>query len=170
MFNILLTTLPLGNSILVSSFYNLDNMLHTRYCRRTQSIQRDSLVHLEGFPFAGPGQSHLSDSSTTTILMADQRTNLLIIKDLVGSRFYQSLALLASLSARLTADNKEVELLDVTIVSINACQLVELRHVIELLCEVSDKNCVDAAQDLYNSMNKAKMSEVSISQGPHVLF
>jgi len=102
--------------------------------------------------------------------MADWQTNRLAIKDLVGMKFHQSLPLLAYLSACSTGDNKEVELLDEGIYLMRACQLAGFWHVIGSLWEVSDKNCVDAAKDFYDTMIKAKMSDESISQGLHMLY
>jgi CHAT domain-containing protein len=49
----------------------------------------------------------------------------------------------------------------------SACQLAGFRHVIGSLWEVSDKHCVDAAKDVYNTMIKAGMSDESVSLGLH---
>jgi len=49
----------------------------------------------------------------------------------------------------------------------SACQLAGFQHVIGSLWEVSDKHCVDAAKDVYNTMITAQMSDESVSLGLH---
>jgi len=119
------------------------------------------------FHFAGHGLSHPSDPSMSTLLMADWQTNPLTVKDLVTMKFHQNPPLLAYLSACSTGDNKDDKLLDEGIHLMGACQLSGFRHVIGSLWEVSDKHCVDAAKDVYNTMTKASMSDASVSQGLH---
>ena len=119
------------------------------------------------FHFAGHGLSHPSDPSMSTLLTADWQTNPLTVNDLVALKFHQSPPLLAYLSACSTGDNKETKLLDEGIHLMGACQLAGFRHVIGSLWEVSDKHCVDAAKDVYETMINASMSDGSVSLGLH---
>jgi len=114
------------------------------------------------FHCAGHGMSHPSDPSMSTLLMADWQTNPLTVRDLVAMKFHQNPPLLAYLSACSTGDNQEFELLDEGIHLMGACQLAGFQHVIGSL---SDKHCVDAAEDVYGTMIKAGMSSESVSQG-----
>lgn len=129
------------------------------------------LTALDGcsiFHFAGHGMSHPSDPSMSTLLMADWQRNPLTVQDLVAMKFHQNPPLLAYLSACLTGDNQEFELLDEGIHLMGACQLAGFRHVIGSLWEVSDKHCVDAVEDVYGTMITAGMSSESVSQGLHI--
>jgi CHAT domain-containing protein len=119
------------------------------------------------FHFAGHGESDHSDPSMSKLLMTDWQKNPLTVKDLVALKFHQNPPLLAYLSACSTGDNRDRKLLDEGIHLMSACQLAGFRHVIGSLWEVSDKHCVDAAKDVYNTMIKAGMSDQSVSLGLH---
>ncbi|KAF8534365.1 CHAT domain-containing protein [Trichophaea hybrida] len=119
------------------------------------------------FHFAGHGESDHSDPSMSTLLMTDWQKNPLTVKDLVALKFHQNPPLLAYLSACSTGDNRDRQLLDEGIHLMSACQLAGFRHVIGSLWEVSDKHCVDAAKDVYNTMIQAGMSDESVSLGLH---
>lgn len=97
--------------------------------------------------------------------MADWQTNPLTVQDLVAMKFHQNPPLLAYLSACSTGDNQELELLDEGIHLIDACQLAGFQHVIRSLWEVSDKHCVDAAEDIYGTIIKTGISSESVSLG-----
>ena len=119
------------------------------------------------FHFAGHGQSHPLDPSMSTLLMSDWQKNPLTVKDLVAMKFHQNPPLLAYLSACSTGNNQVDSLVDEGIHLMGACQLAGFRNVIGSLWEVSDKHCVDAAKDVYETMIKAGMSDESISLGLH---
>jgi len=119
------------------------------------------------FHFAGHGLSHHADPSMSTLLTANWQTNPLAVKDSVVMKFHQNLPLLAYLSACSTGDTKDTKLLDEGSHLMGACQLAGFWHAIGSLWGVSDKHCVDAAKDVYETMIKDGMSDESVSLGLH---
>jgi CHAT domain-containing protein len=133
-------------------------------------FKNDILTALDNssiFHFAGHGLSNPSDPSMSTLLVTDWQKNPLTVKDLVALKYHPNPPLLAYLSACSTGENQEHKLLDEGIHLMGACQLSGFRNVIGSLWEVSDKHCVDAAKDVYNTMIKAGMSDQSVSLGLH---
>jgi len=150
----------------------LEGLLPTSIPRVTlhNTHKEDVLAELDGctvFHFAGHGQSHPYDPSMSTLLTTDWQTNPLTVQDLINLKLHQNPPFLAYLSACSTGDIKDTALLDEGIHLMGACQLSGFRHVIGSLWEVSDKHCVDAAKDVYDTIVKAEMSDESVSQGLH---
>jgi hypothetical protein len=125
-------------------------------------LPRCKVIH-----FAGHGESHPTDPLKSSLLLNDWQQNPLTVEDLMAMKLHQNPPFLAYLSACSTGDNKVNELLDEGIHLMGACQLAGFQNVIGSLWEVSDSHCVQVANDVYDAMIKAQMTDQSVPLGLH---
>ena len=106
------------------------------------------------FHYAGHGRSDPMEPSRSCLLLEDWKTNPLTAGDLRDYRLQKNPPFLAYLSACSTGGNESVGLIDEGIHLVSSFQLAGFRHVVGTVWEVSDKNCVDVAGLLYETIRE----------------
>ncbi|KAL5598291.1 hypothetical protein FOBRF1_012084 [Fusarium oxysporum] len=128
------------------------------------------LEHLRSckiFHFAGHGESHPSEPTSSRLLLADWETHSLTVGDLRDLRLQENSPYLAYLSACSTGTNKFAPLVDESVHLISACQLAGFRNVIGTLWEVNDEYCVYAAREVYKSIGELGFTDEAVAVGTH---
>lgn len=129
----------------------------------------DALEGCTIFHFAGHGESHPSDPSKSSLLVADGPETRLTVGDMIATtKLYENPPFLAYLSACSTGNNQVSKLLDEGIHLMGAFQLAGFQHVIGSLWEVSDAKSADVAKYVYKCLLDANMSYDSVSHGLHM--
>jgi CHAT domain-containing protein/tetratricopeptide (TPR) repeat protein len=120
------------------------------------------------FHFAGHGTSSIRNPSQSSLLFSDWKTNPLTVEDLMDLNLSEKQPLLGYLSACSTGENQSAQLQDESIHLMNACLLAGFRHVVGSLWEVSDRECVDVAKEVYKSILRRGLSDDdAIARGLH---
>jgi CHAT domain-containing protein len=119
------------------------------------------------FHYAGHGRSDPIEPSRSCLLLEDWKTNPLTAGDLRDYRLQKNPPFLAYLSACSTGANESVGLIDEGIHLVSSFQLAGFRHVVGTVWEVSDKNCVDVAGLLYETIREEGMTDLAVCRGLH---
>ncbi|KAI0419441.1 CHAT domain-containing protein [Xylaria grammica] len=128
----------------------------------------ENLKSCKIFHFAGHGESHPSDPSSSSLLLRDGEKDPLTVDHLFGLDLRRTSPWLAYLSACSTGETRAEELYDEAINLVSACQLAGFQNVVGSLWEVSDRYSVDAAEEVYQTiLSEGSFSGESIAFGVH---
>ncbi|KAM7211575.1 hypothetical protein V8F06_013045 [Rhypophila decipiens] len=92
---------------------------------------------------------------------------LLLARYLRDQRLQENRPFLGYLSACSTVFNEAVQLTDEGIHLVSAFQLAGFRYVVGSLWEVSDRDCVDVARVLYETLRDEGMTDIAVCLGLH---
>jgi hypothetical protein len=134
--------------------------------------REEVLAHLQTckiFHFAGHGRSDALDPARSSLLLDDWKEALLTVGDVRDRRILQDTSpFLGYLSACSTGSNKVTALVDEGIHLVSAFQVAGFRHIIGTLWEVADRDCVNVAKVVYETLRVEDMTDVAVCWGLHL--